>query len=1639
MADSMQWLTGALVALLNEELSSSGVQIDTSSGLSLSISAGGNSITLDGLRIDATNGLEGHLHVDTTNTDGLQTSLIDGFDIALTDFDLQLQNAGLTSANITAKLTVPFFTPEETIDVEVGVRHDGSLTFTLSPQQSNSNLKMTPDGLLKLSYAIGSTVSIELDIDALEFDNPSKGVYELVLGGKLLITTTTTPPTPPINWPGFDFKGLHIDNQGHVQLDGGWITLPDHTALDFYGFNLSLQKLGFGTDTSGPWIGFNGDIQLIEDVPLGGSVQGMRLNLENGHLDFVGVSISFEIPDVLSFSGDINHIAGANAPDLMQQGLSPQFVNSIATSDYPVNVFAGGVDVTILPDTMGLEVDAQFIVGKFNNTSVFFLVLDVELPVGIPLFLDIALYGMEGLFASNLRPDPTKSGETWWDWYKFAPGSQTPEYSATDIYKWLPYPQQGALALGVGATIGTEADDGYTASAGITFLLITPGPVLLLIGKAKILAKRVSNAKGYDDSSSGASFDALASYDGSTKTFDMDIDAKYSIPVVLDIEGSMALHVDGSNGDWYLALGLPPRDKRIRARIFDLFEADTYFVISNSGLEVGAYIGFNEEWSYGPLSVGVDAYMAMLAAIQWSPLVLGAGIELHGDAHLDAFGIGLGISVDALLEGRAPDPFWVHGEFSVELALSWPLPDVGASVSLTWGGDNDNRPASPLPLAHVDATLVDHVASSEHYTLLSHQPNWPPADSSITYDPEKKGYGLLNPTQAPLMSYWAGVWTAQQPISLGPPTSPPTTLTPDQVNSIYPELVPSNVPYAAVIPQDAHFTINFAHPITDQSGPINQMGFVNGTSNPPPEPPTVSPPPALPTDAMSHINLNPPAPQWVHTYYLNQVALYEYTMGQWHLVASQPPVASSPQLSGAWLSTSLTTPNALSIDNTQLKIIPLQATNSPLAIVPDGQRMYALKVVTSVESQHTDGSNSQTDGPIIEFAYFQIASGPGVGIIDPLLPSKVPIPTPSVSAPYSAQGKAPTPTGPPASAFPLGGQLLDLHTYTQWSWPDDGNGVAYYGYNLNVEFNESYVYNLYTSSPDSGGIKIQIANPFVSTGGPLESAALHMRCVDRNNQHVLLVPDAIHVPSIPQQSALASTQANLPQPPAILNTGGDIQLISSAVLSDIQLVLQPQARVYEQQQLLGQQSQANTPANAADTAAMAGSLKVQEQAALQELAARGQISLTPTQLQNPILIPPSWSSVILKQTGEEAAAQSARAIWPQTLLPGTRYTLDVVAGPLGGSSTDPNGNSGSAFLTLIAQNYEGADAITILDALEAFYTYEDSLTTLQRVQFTTSRYATCTDHLANAVEQSRIAGGLDAGKPWIAPIRSYAASIDMQSWLNAVSNGDGSSSPLALYQNSQNTYTQAQAQIASFVGGFNPKDDNLPPHLPPQPNQTLPGPQQLPATPTPDWPFPGQAGLRVNRQITQQTWTAFLGTASLLFDKVITALGRDDLASNQHVPSSPDTEMSEFVDASGRVQALLLESPEPLLWRHIWQWIALQPVSNSSPSLTVLPLWSADGTRGLLIPLQQQSSSTTGTVSGGIEADNSAGGVNAGNEGSDIGRRFPPQQYVLTISFHGNIGAEAPCIAHGERESIENITFAPLALLPSHRFRPTPQ
>ena len=243
----------------------------------------------------------------------------------------------------------------------------------------------------------------------------------------------------------------------------------------------------------------------------------------------------------------------------------------------------------------------------------------------------------------------------------------------------------------------------------------------------------------------------------------------------------------------------------------------------------------------------------------------------------------------------------------------------------------------------------------------------------------------------------------------------------------------------------------------------------------------------------------------------------------------------------------------LPIDGNVLELYAIDYTSAPIpmAILPEAPALYSLMTVTEVEAQRVGASNFQTvpnGNPIIEFVYFQTAAGPGTAVA---APAQATIPIPAGRAPYPQLSQncllpappppAATPSAPqqPNSAFPQGGSLSDLTTYTQWSWPQDGMATAYYGYDLNVEFVESYVNALYTAFSD--GV---VAN------------SLHFRCVDRNNLHTLLLPLAIHVPSIPQQSALVAHEIDVPlakplQPaPAPTPKQGPIAVLQGPVAID---------------------------------------------------------------------------------------------------------------------------------------------------------------------------------------------------------------------------------------------------------------------------------------------------------------------------------------------------------------------------------------------------------------------------------------------------------------------------------------------------------
>lgn len=264
---------------------------------------------------------------------------------------------------------------------------------------------------------------------------------------------------------------------------------------------------------------------------------------------------------------------------------------------------------------------------------------------------------------------------------------------------------------------------------------------------------------------------------------------------------------------------------------------------------------------------------------------------------------------------------------------------------------------------------------------------------------------------------------------------------------------------------------------------------------------------------------------------------------------------------------------------------------------------------------------------------------------------------------------------------------------------------------------------------------------------------------------------------------------------------------------------------------------------------------------------------------------------------------------------------------------------------------------------------------MQRVQFTTSRYATYSDQVANVVAQ---AAGTAA-----TPIRKYSvpAGTNVQAWLT-------SASAEATRGTKETDYLNARQTLANLVRRFDPLYD-----------VRQAAPRADPATDS------GELALAAQRTATEQAWQHFAAATAATFDGLITALGQPGLVSSQNVPAPPDTELSVFTSqvrarrgrpGSGTVvQALLLNSPEPLPWRRMWQSTLLQPDARALPLTGITILWCTDQTRALIVPL-----------------------------GS------PGGSYILTLGFEGNIGAEIACITTNGQGVTESPALAPIELGP---------
>lgn len=616
-----------------------------------------------------------------------------GMQFTLAHFGLSFAQSVLTGANIRGRIRLPFF--DEPLDITIGLKLGGGFTVSVVAAGDAGLPRLEKPGVFRLTLD-----GVGFDVERRTFAVRLSGQLKPLIG------------SPGLDWPTFQVKELTIDSKGNVRLEGGWLDLREQYALDFHGFQMEITKLGFGrTDDGGKWIGFSGGLKLLEGLPAGASVEGLRLTwYEDGSgrepkLTFNGVGVELEVPDVLSFKGAVSYVS------------EPPMVISLPDGTQErVERFDGAIKLNL--QSLDMHVDGTLVVGSASgprgNYNFFAVYLAAELPAGIPIFsTGLALYGMAGLFALQMEPNKGPQ-EGWYEnpdgtpgWYKRdAPG-------VTDLTKkWAPTP--GSLAFGAGVTIGTLSDNGRNFHGRLVLVLVFPGPIILLEGRGDLLKERAA----LDEPSSEPIFRALAVLDKRAGNLTVGLDAQYKYREqgeLIDIRAGAEAFFDFRNADaWHIYLGeKEPREKRIRARAFNLFESNAYFMLDAHRLAIGAWVGYDKRWKFGPLRVALQAWIEGNAVLSLKPTQFHGDLWLHGKAELRAFGIGVGLTADAQITADVFEPFHLLGKFRVKVKTPWPLPDPSATVTLEWGPKR-TRPPLSLPLKEI---AVEHLKVTTSWPL----------------------------------------------------------------------------------------------------------------------------------------------------------------------------------------------------------------------------------------------------------------------------------------------------------------------------------------------------------------------------------------------------------------------------------------------------------------------------------------------------------------------------------------------------------------------------------------------------------------------------------------------------------------------------------------------------------------------------------------------------------------------------------------------------------------------------------------------------------------------------------------------------------------------------------------------------------
>jgi len=635
----------------------------------------------------------------------------EAFEVSLNAFTLTFQQNAIIESEIKGIMKIPGFKDSLGNDAELNIRihigTDGDFAVTVSEDSGIT--------------AISIPNIFDLEIQSLSIGRNDDKFFVAISG---LLDFKPQGEVGKFLPDDIEIKKLIIYDDGTFEFEGGALVFPKAYTFKMGPVELAITAIHLGTHEQEhggvlrkyKYFGFDGGVSL-NPGGVDARGKGIKFYFTVDNDLYGGLSSAHFFFRIQSIAIDIIIPGNADPKDatLILKGylaMQEPTIPSTATPEEKEILqnsteYAGTVSFE-LPKLRGMAGSAAM---RFNPDVPSFIV-DIGVEIAQPIVLGatgLGIYGFRALVGRRYVTSKTYAGLSedaeWWQYYK---AKVDPDYKeGVQISKFGP---ENGTAFGAGVSLATVPDSGKAFSSKL-FLLLSLPDVLIFQGQAQILKERI----GLDTIPDPPFFAFVAI---TSQSVEAAFGVNYKLPddgnnpgKIVTVDGVTELgFFFGNSTAWYVNIGREtPENRRIQARVVDLFNMYFYLMLSSNGMRAGAGASWELNKKFGPLRAELGAYLDIAGRISRRPKQIGGSIQLGGNVGLYIFKFGFSFSVGAALAAESAKPRIVTGEF--EVCVKVLKKEYCAHFELTWNYDN-TLDTTEVPL--IDSATIKDSGKSKH-------------------------------------------------------------------------------------------------------------------------------------------------------------------------------------------------------------------------------------------------------------------------------------------------------------------------------------------------------------------------------------------------------------------------------------------------------------------------------------------------------------------------------------------------------------------------------------------------------------------------------------------------------------------------------------------------------------------------------------------------------------------------------------------------------------------------------------------------------------------------------------------------------------------------------------------------------------